>query len=158
MPLLLPLGLPVYLHESLPSVMEPGSRGVARARSDCLPRRPDCSQYTCNRISTAPTRTLSHRLQQMEAVTPRCPDSWSSNSPTLPHWGREECWITGHSEEDCGIAPPRQTGPENASATHDDAVHTPNDACPTAMPGVACYALPTSGATAKEVCREGSHC
>ena len=38
LPLLLPLGLPVYLHGSLPSVMEPGSRGFAGVQSDCLLR------------------------------------------------------------------------------------------------------------------------
>ena len=69
LPLLLPLGLLVYLHGSLHSVMEPGSRGVTRAQSDCLLRRPDRSRYICNRVSTAPTRTPSHRLQQMEAPT-----------------------------------------------------------------------------------------
>ena len=64
-----------------------------------------------------------------------------------------------HSKEDHGSAPPRRTGPANASATHDDAMHAPDGAtCLTAMPGVARYALPTSGATAKEAHREGSHC
>ena len=64
----------------------------------------------------------------------------------------------GHGKEDCGITPPRQTGPANASATHDNAVHAPDDACLTAMPGAACYALSTSGATAKKARGEGSHC
>ena len=64
----------------------------------------------------------------------------------------------GHGEEDCGIALPRQTGPVNASTAHDDAVCTPDDACPTATPRAACYALPTSGATAKKAHGEGSHC
>ena len=78
-----------------------------------------------------------------------------SHSPTTPPWGQEECRIMGHSKEDCGSAPPRWTGPVNASTTHDDAVHTPDDACPTATPGAARYTLPTSGATAKKVCGEG---
>ena len=57
----------------------------------------------------------------------------------------------GHSEEDRGRAPPRWTGPTNASATHVDAVHTPDGtACLTATPRVARCALPTSGATTKE--------
>ena len=67
--LLLPPGLLVYLHGSLPSVMEPGSRGVIGVWSDCLLTRPDCSRYACNRVSTTPTRSSSHRLQQMEAAT-----------------------------------------------------------------------------------------
>ena len=158
LPLLLPLGLPVYLHGSLPSVIEPGSRGVAGAWSDCLPRRPDCSRYACNRVSTTPTRAPSHRLEQMEAAASRGPNSRSSHDPTSPHWGREEHWITGYGKEDCGIAPPRRTGPANASATHNDAVCTPDDACPTVMPGAACYALPTSSATAKKAHGEGSCC
>ena len=37
----------------------------------------------------------------------------------------------------------------NARATHNNTMCTPDDACPTAMPGAACYALPTSGATTK---------
>ena len=67
----------------------------------------------------------------------------------------------GNGKEDCGIALPRWTGPVNTSATDDDAVCAPDDACPTAMHGVACHALPTGGATAKEAgtrSREGSHC
>ena len=158
LPLLLPLGLPMYLHGSLPSVMEPGSRGVIGVQSNCLLMRPDRSWYACNRVSTTPTRPPSHRLQQMEAATSRGPDSWSSHSPTSPHWGREGRWIMGHGEEDCRITPPRQTGPVNASTAHNDAMCTPDDACLTAMPRAVCYALPTSSATAKEACREGSCC
>ena len=63
----------------------------------------------------------------------------------------------GHGEENCRITPPRWTGPANASAARDDAVHAPDDACLTATPGAACYTLPTSGATAKEAHGEGSH-
>ena len=64
----------------------------------------------------------------------------------------------GYSEEDCGSAPPRRTGPANASTTYDNAEHTPDDACPTATPRVARYTLPTSGATTKKAHRERSHC
>ena len=64
----------------------------------------------------------------------------------------------GHGEEDCRIALPRRTGPVNASAAHDYAVRAPDDACQTAMSRAACYALPTSGATAKEAHGEGSCC
>ena len=135
--------------------MEPGSRGVAGVQSDCLLRRPDHFWYACSRVPTTPTRPPSHRLQQMEAAASRGPSSWRSHSPTSPPWGREEHWIRGHSEEDCGIALPRRTGPTNASAAHDDAMHAPDDACLTATPGAARYALPTSGATAKKACGEG---
>ena len=148
----------MYLHGSPPSVMEPGSRGVTRVQSDCLLRRPNRSWYACNRVSTTPTRPPSHTLQQIEATTSQGYGSWSNHSPTSPRWGREECWIMGHSKEDCGIAPPRQTGPVNASPTHDNAMCTPDDACLTATPGAVCYDLPTSGATAKEAHGEGSHC
>ena len=157
LPLLLPLGLPVYLHWSLPSVMEPGSRGVAGVLSDCLLRRPDRSWYACSRVPTTPTRPPSHRLQQMAAAS-KGPSSWRSHGPTSPPWGRKECWIMGHGEEDCGITPPRWTGPANASATHDNAMHAPDNACLTVTPRAACYALPTSGATAKKARGEGSHC
>ena len=54
----------------------------------------------------------------------------------------------GHGEEDCRVTLPRQTGPVNASATHDNTMCAPDDACPTAMPGAACHTIPTSGATA----------
>ena len=64
----------------------------------------------------------------------------------------------GHSEEDCRSALPRRTGPVNASATHNDAVHTPDGACPTTTPGGSGHALPANGTTAKEACGEGSHC
>ena len=77
--------------------------------------------------------------------------------PNLPGVG-EVCWTQGHSEEDRGSTLPRWTGSANVRATHNDAVHAPDDACLTAKPGVACYTLPTSGATAKKACREGSHC
>ena len=63
--LLLPLGLQVYLHGSLPSIMEPGSREVAGVWSDCLLRRHDHSRYACSRddqVPTTPTRPPSHRL------------------------------------------------------------------------------------------------
>ena len=156
--LLLPLGLLVYLHRSLPSIMEPSSRGVAGVWSDCLLRRPDCFWYACNRVPTAPTRPPSHRLQQMEAAASQGLGNWSSHGSTSPRWGREECWITGHGKEDHRITLPRWTGPANASTTHDDAVRTPDDACLTATPGVACYALPTGSATAKKTCGAGSHC
>ena len=127
-------------------------------QSDCLLRRPDCSWYVCNRVSTTHTRPPFHRLQQMEAAASRGPGSWSSHGPTSPCWGREGRWIMGHGEEDCRITSPRQTDPANASATHDDSVHAPDDACLTAMPVVVCYALPTSSTTTKETRREGSHC
>ena len=97
LPLLLPLGLQVCLHGSLPSVMEPGSREVAGVRSDCLLRRHDHSWYACSRdvqVPTAPTRLPSHRLHQMEAAASRGPGSRRSHSPTAPPWGREEHWIT----------------------------------------------------------------
>ena len=110
------------------------------------------------RVPTAPTRTPSHRLQQMEAATSRGPSSRSSHGPTLPHWGREGCWIMGHGEEDHRLTPLRRTGPVNASATHNDAMGVPDDACPTATPGAACHGIPTSGATAKKTCGVGSHC
>ena len=65
----------------------------------------------------------------------------------------------GHSKEDCGGTPPRQTGPVNAGTAHDDAVRaTDGAACLTAMPGMAHHALPTSSATAKEAHGEGSCC
>ena len=65
----------------------------------------------------------------------------------------------GHSEEDHGSTLPRWTGPVNTSATHDDAMCTTDGTtCPTAMPGAACYTLPTSDATAKKAHGEGSHC
>ena len=62
----------------------------------------------------------------------------------------------GHSEEDCGSTPPRQTGPANASTTPNDAMCAPDGAYLTTMPGGSGHALPTSGATAKEACGEGS--
>ena len=161
LPLLLPLGLQVYLHGSLPSIMEPGSRGVIGAQIDCLLRRHDCSWYTCrrdDRVPTAPTRPPSHGLHQMEADASQDPSSWRSHSPTTPPWGWEECWIMGHSKEDRGSAPPRWTGPVNASTAHNDAKCAPDDACLTAMPGAACYTLPTSCATTKKAHGEGSHC
>ena len=162
LPLLLPLGLQVYLNGCLPSIMEPGSRGVTGVWSDCLLRRHDCSWYACSRdvrVPTAPTRPPFPRLHQMEAATSRGPGSWRSHSPTKPPWGWEGCWIVRHSKEDCGGTLPRQTGPVNASTAHDDAVRAPDGAAYlTATPRVALYALPTSGATAKKTHREGSHC
>ena len=158
LPLLLPLGLPVCLHGSLPSVMEPGSRGVTRVWRDCLLRRHDCSWYACSRVPTTPARPPSHGLQQVETAASQDPGSWQSHSPTAPPWGREERWIMGHSEEDCRSTPPRRTGPVNASTTHNDTVRTPDDACLTTTPKAAHYTLPTSRATAKKACREGSHC
>ena len=158
LPLLLPLGLLVYLYGSLPSVMEPGSRGVTWVRSDCLLRRPDCSRHAYNRVSTAPTRTLSHRLQQMEAAASWGPSIWRSLSPAATPWGWEEHWIMGHCKEDCGSAPPRWTGPVNASTTPVDAMCTPDSTCPTTTPGRPGHTLPTSGAITKETHREESHC
>ena len=64
----------------------------------------------------------------------------------------------GHGEEDRRVTLPRQTSLVNASATHDNAVRAPDDACLTAMPGAACHAIPTSGATAKKTCGVGSCC
>ena len=161
LPLLLPLGLQVCLHGSLPSVMEPGSRGVTKVQSDCLIRRCDRSWYTCSKdvqVPTTSTRPPSHGLHQMEAAASRGPGSQRSHSPTTPPWGQEEHWIMGHSEEDHRSAPPRQTGPANASATHNDAVHAPDGTCLTTTPGRSSHALPASRTTAKEACREGSHC
>ena len=94
----------------------------------------------------------------MEAAASQGPNSWRSHHPTVPPWGREEHWIMAHSEENHGITPPMQTGPANASTAHDDAVCTPDDAYPTATPGAARYTLPTSDATTKKACGEGSHC
>ena len=130
--------------------MEPGSRGVTGVQSDCLLRRPDHSWHACNRVSTTPTRTPSHRLQQMEAAASWGSSIWRSHSPTATPWGQEEHWIMGHSEEDCGSALPRRTGPANASTTLDDALHAPDGTCPTTMPSRSGHALPTSGATAKK--------
>ena len=158
MPLLLPLGLQVYLHGSLPSAMEPGSRGVAGVWSDCLLRRHDRSWYACDRVPTTPTRPPSHRLQQVEATASWGSGTWRSPSSTKPPWGQEVRWTQRHSKEDRGSTPPRWTGSANASATHNDTMHTPDDACLTAMPGAACYALPTSGVTTKKACGEGSCC
>ena len=64
----------------------------------------------------------------------------------------------GHGKEDCRSAPPRWTGPVNASATHDNTVCTPDGACLTTMSGGSSHTLPASGTTAKEACGEGSHC
>ena len=64
----------------------------------------------------------------------------------------------GHGEEDRRVTSPRWTGPVNASATHDDAMHTPDDACLTATPRAACHAIPTSGATAKKTHGVGGCC
>ena len=158
LPLLLPLRLLVCLHGSLPSVMEPGSRGVTGVWSDCLLRRHECSWYACNRVATAPTRPPSHRLQQVEATASWGSGIWRSPSPTKSPWDQEVHWTQGHSEEDHGSAPPRQTGSVNARATHNDALHTPDNACLTATPGAAHYALPTSSATAKKAHGEGSCC
>ena len=121
----------------------------------------DCSWYTCSRdvqVPTTPTRPPSHGLHQMEAAASRGPGSRRSHGPTAPPWGREECWIMGHSEEDHGCALPKWTGPANASATHDDAVCAPDGTCLTTMPGGSSHTLPASGTTTKEACGEGSHC
>ena len=64
----------------------------------------------------------------------------------------------GHGEEDCRSTPPRQTGPVNASPIHDNAVHTPDDACLTTMPSGSGHTIPASGTTAKEACGAGSRC
>ena len=78
--------------------------------------------------------------------------------PNLPGVWRS-AGLRGNSEEDCRSAPPRWTGLANASAAHNDAVCAPDGtACLTAMPGVARYALPTSGTTTKKARGEGSHC
>ena len=64
----------------------------------------------------------------------------------------------GHGKEDRRVTPPGWTGPANASAAHDNAVHASDDACLTATPGAACHALSTSSATAKETRGVGSCC
>ena len=87
LPLLLPLGLPVYLQGSLPSIMEPGSRGVAGVRSDYLLRRPDHSWYACSRVPTTPTRPPSHRLQQMEAAASQGPQQLEEPQPHFTSLG-----------------------------------------------------------------------
>ena len=91
----------------------------------------------------------------MEAATSWGPSIWRSHSPTTTPWGQEEHWIMGHSKEDLRSAPPRQTGPANASTAHDDPVHAPDGTCPTTTPGGSSHALPASGTTAKEACGEG---
>ena len=88
-------------------------------------------------------------------LPPEAPAAGGAKAPLcLPGVGRRR-WVTGHSEEDCRITLPRQTGPVNASATHDNAVRAPNDACLTTTPGAARYTLSTSSATTKKARREG---
>ena len=69
-------------------------------------------------------------------------------------------WTSLVQDVDSGLMAPLPTlGSKvslgNASATHNDTVRTPDNACLTAMPEVACYTLPTSGATAKKTCGWG---
>ena len=76
-----------------------------------------------------------------------------THSPTKPPWGWEVHQFEGHSEEDCGGTPPRQTGPTDTSAACVDTVRAPDGtASLTTMPGVASHTLPSSGTTAKEAC------
>ena len=61
--------------------MEPGSRGVAGAQSDCLLRRPDHSWHACNRVSTAAPGLPPIDYSRWRLLPPGAPASGGATAP-----------------------------------------------------------------------------